>query len=142
MNMRRIVLVLAAVVLWCSLRVSPVAAAGGFDGRWAVNLVCPQSSDGAKPFTFEFSADVKDSVIHGEHGQADKPGWMTLDGSIQPNGDADLEARGLTGGAGYNINHAGTGMPYTHPVTAHFEASQGSGRWVTSRTCNFEFTKM
>jgi hypothetical protein len=141
-NIRRALFVLAALAMWCSVRVRAVAAAGEFDGRWAVNLACPKAPDGALAFTFEFSADIKDNVIHGEHGQADKPGWMSLDGTIQAGGDANLQARGLTGGTDYNINHAQSGIPYTHPVTAHFDASQGAGKWVTFRTCNFTFTKM
>jgi hypothetical protein len=136
---------LVAVGLMSVLRYtsrSAAANAGQFDGRWGVTLVCPKSPDGAMPFTFEFSANVKDGVIHGEHGQSGQPGWMSLDGSIQPSGDANLQAHGLTGTSIYNINQTSRGVPYTHAVTAHFDAAQGTGEWVTPRTCKFTFSKL
>jgi hypothetical protein len=118
------------------------ASAGQFDGQWSVTLVCPKSPDGALPFTFEFSADVKDGVLHGERGQSGSPGFMSLDGNIQHNGDADLKAHGLTGHSEYNIDKTARGVPYSHAVTAHFDAAQGTGQWVTPRVCKFTFTKL
>jgi hypothetical protein len=117
------------------------ATPGAFDGKWDVTLVCPQAADGAMPFSFQFGGAVTNSVLHAEHGVADQPGWLSLDGTIRPNGDADLDAHGVTGMAGYNVNRTLRGVPYDHPVTAHFDASQGSGSWTTTRVCNFTFNR-
>jgi hypothetical protein len=117
-------------------------AATQFDGRWGVTLTCPDSPDGARGFTFEFSANVVDAVLHGERGARDHPGWMALDGRIQPSGDANLEAHGLTGNPRYNIKNTRPSVPYRHAVTAHFEATRGTGIWVTPRTCKFTFVKL
>jgi hypothetical protein len=118
------------------------AEAANFDGNWGVTLVCPKSADGALPFTFVFTADVKDSVLHGDYGTPGSPGWMALDGSIKPNGDAIMKAHGLTGHSAYNLHDTARGVPYMHPVTAQFDGSHGTGTWVAPRTCNFTFTKM
>jgi hypothetical protein len=107
-----------------------------------VILVCPKVPDGALPFTFEFTAAVKDPVLHGEHGFAGQPGWLSLDGRIQPDGAANLAARGLTGHPNYNINRTAQGVPYEHDVTAHFDASRGTGNWVTTRICDFTFRRL
>lgn len=113
--------------------------AGRFDGLWGVTLVCPKAPDGALPFHFEFTANVRQSVLHGERGLAGRPGWLSLDGRIAPDGAASLEATGLTGQFQYNLNSTESGVSYHYPVTAHFDTMQGTGSWVTSRTCVFSF---
>ena len=80
---------------------SATSDAGRFDGTWDVTLVCPKASDGALPFTFEFTADVKGAMLHGVRGLAGQPGWLSLDGPIQPDGAANLLAHGLTGNPKY-----------------------------------------
>jgi len=97
--------------------------------------------DGALPFSYAFTAEVKDGVLHGEHGQTGEPGWLALDGRIQPDGAADLDARGITGVAAYDVEGATRGVPYRHPVTAHFAATHGAGTWTTTRVCTFSFER-
>jgi hypothetical protein len=113
-----------------------------FDGRWAVTLDCPNSSDGALPFMFEFTADVTNATLHGEHGTAGASGWMSLDGTIQSDGTAALHAHGITGPAKFNIGQTTHGVPYDHTVNAHFDDATGTGNWVTTRTCDFRFRKI
>ena len=132
-----VLLIAAGVGLWSYSYYQRII----FDGRWGVILVCPKAPDGALPFTNEFTADVKEAMLHGEYGLAGQPNWMSLDGRIQPDGAANLEARGLTGDSSYAINHTARGVPFEHDVTAHFDASRGTGNWVTIRTCDFTFTR-
>ncbi len=127
--------------VWSAGVSSAAADTGAFDGTWSVTLACPQSPDGALPFTWVFAAEVRDAMLHGEHGQKDWPGWLTLDGRIGPDGGANLEARGVTGNAAYNTNQTARGVPYMHPVTAHFDAAQGTGTWTTDRICDFTLTR-
>ena len=134
-------------VLW-SVDAWPAAPdAGRFDGRWGVILVCPKAPDGALGWTMEFTADVKAAMLHGEHGVAGRPGWLTLDGRIQPDGSATLEARGVTGNPRYNLNQTVTGVPYEHDVTARFDGARATGNWRAFqsngqvRTCDFTFMR-
>ncbi len=117
------------------------SAAAGFDGRWDVVQTCPRSTDGAAPFVNGLSAVVVRGQLHAERGTPGQPGWVTLDGMIGPDGEANLQARGLTGPQIYSINHTPPGQPYRHPVTAHFGPERGAGRWLAQRVCEFTFTR-
>ena len=107
----------------------------------------PQGSGQRPSVTVEFTADVKETTLHGERGRAGQPGGLSLDGRIQPDGAANLEARGLTGDPHYNLDRSVQGVPYEHDVTAHFDASRGDGNWRAYqnngqvRTCDFTFSK-
>jgi uncharacterized caspase-like protein len=117
------------------------AGPGGFDGRWDVTQACPKSPDGAEAYTFEFTVEVKNSQLHGEHGMAGQPGWLSIDGPIKPDGSAKLDAHGRTGHAQFNVAHAAPGMDFHHLVTASFNGARGSGQWVAIRTCQFTFSR-
>jgi hypothetical protein len=138
--MHRIASIALGVFVFC-IASSAAAGAADFDGKWDVVLVCPKSPDGAAPFTYEFTADVTNSMLHGEYGTPGSPGWMALDGGIQTDGNASMKAHGLTGRSAYNLNNTGRGLPYMHPVNAHFDGSHGTGTWIAARVCNFTFTK-
>ena len=95
---RKIFFVLGLLLaLWSASVWSATPDTSRFDGRWGVILVCPKAPGGALPWTFEFTADVKDAMLHGERGLTSQPGWLSLDRRIQPDGAANLEAHGLTG---------------------------------------------
>jgi len=131
------------LALFGSLQAGAAAAqTRAFDGHWSITLLCPASADGAASFRFDFFGDIADGALHGEYGQAGQPGSMALDGQLEPNGDARLTARGLTGHSVYNINQTAQGMPYSHPVTAHFDGRHGAGRWLAARVCNFTFERL
>jgi hypothetical protein len=75
------------------------------------------------------------------------PAGLSLDGPIQPDGPANLEARDLTGDPYYNINQTTQAVPYEHDLSARFGASRGAGNWRAlqsngqTRTCDFTFTR-
>jgi hypothetical protein len=121
------------------------AASSAFDGTWAVTLYTPEYKDPtgvvARAYTFQFPAQVKDGVLHGEHGTRGQPAWLELDGKIQADGSATLHANGITGQRDYNLGHIETGKPYKYDVNAHFKGRQGSGRRIGGRIGNFTFVK-
>jgi hypothetical protein len=72
-------MVTAAALLAClGVSASVAADMGRFDGKWDATLACPKGPDGVEPFTWEFRAEVRDSVLHGEHGTAGQPAWMSF----------------------------------------------------------------
>ena len=125
----------------CFALAGSAVAQNPFDGTWAIELTCPADPNGALPFVFDFEGHVKGSVLHAERGNPGRPGWLTLDGPIGPDGGADLAARGLTGTASYNVGHTARGVAYAHPVTAHFDNTRGDGHWMTTRRCDFTFIR-
>ena len=105
-------------------------------GAGASRLCAPNPTGGSH---FEFTANVSNGSLHGEHGSAGQPGRLTLDGNIRPDGGASLSANGITGQPQFNYAQTARGVPYDHPVTAHFEAQRGTGQRTKPRVCNFAF---
>jgi hypothetical protein len=134
-------LALAALALAAVARAA-TAAPSPFDGRWNVVLSCPATTDGrAMAYSYQFPAEVKDGVLHGERGTAGEPGWLQLDGPIAADGSADLVAEGRTNIPGYALYNVQKGTPYKHAVKAQFQAAHGTGSWTTVRTCTFAFDR-
>jgi hypothetical protein len=71
----------------------------------------------------------------------DAPGSLRIDGPIQPDGNADLIAKGLTGHPDNAVRHHTPATPYTYRIKARFEGSKGVGTRLDARKCDFTFTK-
>ena len=124
---------------------APVAAGapvGGarFDGAWSVSVSCePQGTD-ALGYKFDFTAQVKDNFLRGERRAEGNPGWFKLQGPIQPDGSATLDAHGLTDNPKYA--HGVTyGTPYAYHVASQFDSQHGTGRRLEMRACQLSFAK-
>lgn len=111
-----------------------------FDGVWATVVSC-SPSDGALPYTYEFSSTVTNGVLHGERGIKGTPGWLQLDGRILPDGSADLSAQGLVGKERAATGHRPPGTPYKYRVDAKFSENSGTGHRVEGRTCKVSFNR-
>jgi len=123
-----------------SSRASP-GDAGRFDGPWNVTVVCPTHTDGAFGYTIEFVAQVKDGVLRGEQGTEGAAGWLRLQGSIESDGTATLDAKGLTGDRKFNVKGVQKGSAYAYQVAARFDGSRGTGRRLQIRVCDLTFVK-
>jgi class 3 adenylate cyclase len=132
----------SAVADKTAARAPASAAASGarYDGVWSATVVCAPS-EGASGYTVEFDAQVKDNFLRGEQGAEGSPGWLRLQGAIQPDGSATLDAQGVTGDPKYNVKGAGRGVPYAYHVAAHFDPSRGTGRRLELRPCELRFAK-
>jgi hypothetical protein len=129
---------IGAALAWAG----PAAAQVSYDGAWAITLSCPDDASGAKGFSYDFNGRVDGSMLHARHGIHGEPGFLTLDGQINARGDASLVAEGLTASPLASAANVDAGVPFTHPVTAHFEARRGDGSWTTTRECDFTFRKI
>ena len=132
--------VVSALALLPATEFSVAEDGGRFDGNWNVTLVCPTDKT-AQGYTYHFAAQVKNGVLHGENGTTGKPGWVALDGSIQADGNATLNANGITNVPRFSAYQVQTGTPYTYSVNAHFDGSRGNGRRVELRACTLTFVK-
>ena len=92
-------------------------------------------------YKFDFVAQVKDGFLTGERRIEGNPGWLKLQGSIQPDGSATLDAHGLTDDPKYSANSVAHGTPYAYHVAARFDATRGTGRRLELRVCDFRFAK-
>jgi class 3 adenylate cyclase len=119
---------------------SAMASGARYDGVWSVTVVCTPS-DRALGYKLEFDAQVKDNFLHGELGVEGKSSWLRLQGAIQPDGSAMLDAQGITGDPKYNVNSAAQGMSFNYHVAAHFDSDRGTGRRLEVRACDLRFAK-
>jgi class 3 adenylate cyclase len=123
---------------------TPASAAGGdghYDGAWNVTVICAKSSDGAFGYTYAFDAVVKNNVLRGERNAEGKPGWLLLQGAIQPDGNATLDAQGITDDPKYTSNNVAQGTRFGYHVAAHFDSNRGTGRRLELRPCDLRFAK-
>jgi hypothetical protein len=122
---------------------TPSAAAGDarYDGTWNVTVDCEATPDGVLGFRREFDAQVKSGFLRGEQGIEGKPGWLRLQGTIQPDGNATLNAQGTTDNPKYSAGKVAAGTPFSYGVTAHFDANRGTGRRLQLRPCDLHFVK-
>jgi hypothetical protein len=112
-----------------------------FDGSWYVVVFCPEAGGDAPASAYRFTAQVKDGMLHGERGSVGSQGWMTLNGSIQPDGRASLDAGGITNDVDEVLGREATPTQYAYHVLGRFEGSHGIGRRVEGRVCHFNFTR-
>jgi hypothetical protein len=111
-----------------------------FDGTWVSNVSCAAAA-GAQGYSYQFIAQVKDAVFHGQYGIENEPGWTTFDGKIQSDGSADIHAKGLTGQSAFTVGNVSAGTHFDYHITTRFEGSNGTGTRVELRPCNFTFVK-
>jgi hypothetical protein len=111
-----------------------------FDGVWDTVLSC-SNSNGALGYSFEFDSIVKSSVLHGEKGVKDQPGWLQLDGNISPDGSASFYVKGRVGAAAFAVGQRPAGTEYGYHVEAKLTNASGTGKRVEGRPCTVVFTK-
>jgi len=111
-----------------------------FDGIWNVTVHCPAHA-GASGYTLRFPAQVKDAVLAGQFGTPGQPGSLSLNGRIEPDGNASIDARGMTGDGKYAVNQVGKGANYSYRVEARFDGTRGGGDRTETRPCSLSFLK-
>jgi len=111
-----------------------------FDGVWNTTLTC-STTVGALGYSYQFTSTVKNGVLHGERLVEGQPGWLRLDGAIQPDGKAEIHAKGLVGERKHALHQQPAGTPYAYQIVGQFTAKEGTGKRVKSRPCEVTFTK-
>jgi hypothetical protein len=115
-----------------------------FDGKWDVVLSCPavrDDEDNAKGYVHRFTAEVRDSLLRGTHGEEGQPNWHLLTGTVAPDGKAELKLDGIVSNPKHAVNNAYRGKPYSYRVRGNFSPSSGSGQRIGKRKCDFQFTR-
>ncbi len=122
------------------------SAAGPFDGTWNTTMTC-EAKGNSQGYTWHFTSTVANNSLHGERGDAGQPGYLSLDGKINPDGSAKLTAQGVVASTQYAHGPlVKTGEPYSYEVKSHFTATDGAGDRSTGlgiygRPCHFVFSK-
>ena len=112
-----------------------------FDGVWNTTLTC-RTAEGALGYAYEFLSTVKGGVLHGERGVEGTPGWLRLEGTVEPSGKAEIHAKGMVGQQQHALGERPRGTPYAYQIVAKFTANEGTGKRVKSRPCKVTFVRI
>jgi Caspase domain len=112
-----------------------------FDGIWLGKLACEPTPSGLPGWRYELTGRVADGVFHAEIGRVGKPGSQTFDGTIEPDGTADIFQKGLSGDPQRDPFHRPPGTEYNNRYLTKFDGSHGSGTRSDRASCSVNFTK-
>ena len=110
-----------------------------FDGIWLGKLVCEPTNSGLPGWRTELTGRVTDGVFHAEFGRVGKPGSQIFDGTIEPDGTADILQKGWSGQR--DPFHRPLGTEFNNRYLTKFDGSRGSGTRSDRPSCNVNFTK-
>jgi hypothetical protein len=110
-----------------------------FDGIWLGKLVCEPTNSGLPGWRTELTGRVTDGVFHAEFRRVGKPGSQIFDGTIEPDGTADILQKGWSGQR--DPFHRPLGTEFNHKYLTKFDGSHGSGTRSDRASCNVNFTK-
>jgi len=119
---------------------APATAGKAFDGTWQTMWTCPPAGQ-ALGYSFQFSTQVKDGIIHGAHGAPGERGALALDGKIQSDGSAAIFGKGIVGSSAFAVGGQAGGTPFNFHASAHFDRATGTGRRIEGRVCDITFGK-
>jgi hypothetical protein len=111
-----------------------------FDGFWIAKVACEGKAPIVPASSYQFTATVKDGVLHAQTGVEGKPGSQTYNGKIEPDGTAEIFVTGFAGER--DPFHRPIGTEYRTKVASRFEGSHGGGIRADRRNCNFDFAKL
>jgi len=110
-----------------------------FDGIWLGHLVCEATPSGLPGWKTELTGRVTDGVFHAEFGRVGKPGSQTFDGTIEPDGTADILQKGWSGQR--DPFHRPLGTEFNNKYLTKFDGSHANGTRSNRASCNVNFTK-
>jgi hypothetical protein len=117
--------------------------AGRFDGEWASTMSCPATAR-ALGYKFPFATQVNGAHLHAQYLAKGVPASMSLDGTIEPDGNALIDATAYTG-PDPALNHGTVppGVLYVFKLAARFANASGAASVVlpAGRPCDFTFAK-
>jgi hypothetical protein len=112
-----------------------------FDGIWLANLVCEPTNSGLPGWRTEFTGRVTDGIFRAEIGRVGKPGSQTFDGTIEPDGTADILQKGWSGDSRRDPFQRPAGTEFNNKYLTKFDGRRGSGTRSDRPSCNVSFTK-
>jgi TolB-like protein len=122
---------------------TPAAPAARFDGLWDATVDCPDHNQGtaAKGYVLKFQVTVAGGALTGSRGVEGTPGHLRLQGTVNPDGSAELFASGLTTSPDYSLGRQHEGTRYAYRATGQFEGASGQALRTEGRTCQLRFVR-
>jgi hypothetical protein len=122
-----------------------LVAGGRYDGTYITHLACVAHGE-TPAYKWEFPSEVRDNNFHGQHGEEGGPGYLVIEGKINDDGGAKLEAKGTVTHNNAHGVFAMKGNNYSYNIKAQFDDTKGTGTrdagaGILGRDCTFEFDK-
>jgi hypothetical protein len=118
---------------------SAAAAPPGFEGAWLMVLTCPPI-DGRPQLNRTVPIQVSGGSFHGQDGVTSQPTWLTVKGTIAPDGTMTGDGFGLTGKPIVPADPQ-PGLPYSFNIVGKMAGASGSGRRVGGRDCDITIVR-
>ncbi len=132
---------------WLMLFCAPILAAqaGHFDGTWTTTMACDASTR-MPAYQWKFPSTIANGSFHGQHGEEGGPGYLIIDGTINPDGSAKLHAKGTVQSGKAGLVTQLKGNKYDYYIEARFTDMTGTGKrdegaGILGRPCSFDFAK-
>jgi hypothetical protein len=117
---------------------APTSDVRRFDGLWMVDFVCERTASGLPRLSGRFVGRASSGVFHGQRGEQGKPGWVTYDGMIEPNGFITININGLSGDTTTDPFHRPTATPISYKIIGALEGTSGTAT-RDNRNCDIKF---
>ena len=117
------------------------ASTRAFDGAWAITFSCTPFA-GALGYSYRVAAQVSDGLLHGEKGEKEKPGWLTIDGKIGADGSLNsVYVDSLVGASQVAVGNVPRGTEFGYHIAGTLNGASGSASRVEGRPCTLDFAK-
>ena len=105
-----------------------------------------EASEPMPAYQWTFQSTIDHGVFHGQHGEEGGPGYLVIDGPINPDGSAKLHAKGTVQAGKAGLVTQLKGNKYDYNIEAKFTDTTGTGTrdkgvGILGRPCDFTFTK-
>jgi len=108
-----------------------------FDGIWIATLVCNRTPT-LPGWRNEFVGRVENGRFHGQRGKEGQPGSDTYEGTIKPDGSAEIAQNGLTGHPETDPFRRPAGTEYHNLYAGIFEAAHGTLTRLDRASCTID----
>lgn len=120
------------------------AAVNPFDGRWAVVLICPDTTDRSglvKGYEYTFTVAIREGAIQGEYGAPGHSASVSYSGRVSDDGTLEITAIGNTGQSEYSVGKVVRGTRYGYTMIGKLTGSEGEATRRELRPCTAKFAR-
>jgi len=128
----------------CRAQASEPELSAAHDGRWAVNLSCPDFRDKSglvKGYDYAFRVTVAGGQLEGRHDVQRSPAFVHFAGRVLADGTLSIRADGNTGPSEFTVGHVRPGTPYVYTLKGSLGTTSGKAERVELRPCTATFTR-
>ena len=117
------------------------AAPMPYDGRWSVQLNCPDASSQkgvVSGYTYNVVVQIAAGQLEGE-GKSAPPAYIRFTGRVSPDGTLAIDAHGVSGNPETTFGKIARGTPYRYTMKGKLDGDHGRAERVELRPCTAEF---